>query len=332
MGKPRVSWLLPVRNAEQHLESTLRSIASQDYPKQQVLVWDQGSTDRSVEVIDKWLGRGLVPGRVVGRATVERGEALGQLVRAADTELIARIDPGDLAEPDRLSSQARFLIENQRVGLVGSSMSVVDDPTHIIDQPRGDADLRWALRFRNPVNHPSVMLRRSAVLEVGNYRPLQAGKEDYDLWARLGLIVRFATLGQPLTRHLRLEASATDGMSADRGESFYNQRNALVDRLLPGTPASDAVRLLDLVRDPDDLSVTAEDLNRFQLAAQLAARACRYKADYFTKTALYQRQFENLKTRWLKRRPLMRPVWPLLKGAHRLIKGPQTKPERGAAA
>lgn len=328
---PQVTWLVPIRNGERYLDQTLRSIASQDYPNHEVLVWDDGSHDRTNEILNKWLGKDI-QGRVVGRERVGLGRALAHLVVEAKSELLARIDADDIAEPNRLEKQARYLINNRRVGLVGSAMSVIDQPGKIIDQPHDDATIRWSLRFANPVNHPSVMLRRSAVLEVGNYRPLEAGREDYDLWARLGLIVRFANLPMPLTRYRLHEQSATAGWSAEHGSSFYQQRNALADRLLPGTPQSDAVRLLELVRRPDDLSVTADDLARFRMAAMLAARACRYEPTYFTKTTLFQQQYENLKTRRLKGQPLIRPVWPLLKQAHRLIHKPDHKKQRDNAA
>lgn len=318
MGKPRVTWLLPVRNDAADLDPTLRSIAEQSYTKQSVLAWDDGSTDGSLALLRKWIGPRLA-GRVIASESVGRSKALAMLVLAAQTELIARIDPGCVAEPGRIQAQAAHLVAHRRVGLVGSAMGVIDQPQRVIDQPADDPSLRWALRFTNPVNHPSVMLRRSAVLEVGNYRPLGSVSEDYDLWARLGLIVRFATLPEVLT-HCRADHLAPiggDGPASAR--MFYHQRNALIGRLLPGIPPSDAARLLDLVRRPDDLSVTGADLSGFRLAAQLAARACRYKPDYFTQTALFKRQYNNLITRRLKGQPLIRPVWPLLKGAGRLM-------------
>lgn len=328
---PPVTWLLPVRNGERYLEQTLRSIAEQDYPNHEVLVWDDGSYDGTQDILSRWLGK-QVQGRVVRKERVGLGRALAHLVVEAKTELLARIDADDIAEPNRLKEQARFLIDNRRTGLVGSAMSVIGQPNRLIDQPNDDATLRWALRFKNPVNHPSVMLRRSAVLEVGNYRPLAAGREDYDLWARLALIVRFANLPQPLTRYRLHDASATAGWSSDHGASFYHQRNGLVDRLLPGTPPSNAIRLLDLVRNPEDLSVTADDLMRFRMTAMLAAKACRYKPTYFTQTHLFEQQYENLKTRRLKGTPLIRPVWPLLKHANRLLNKPKKTTRNGNTA
>jgi len=317
---PRVTWLLPVRNAERTLASTLTSIAEQDYAghAHTVYVWDDGSKDATPVILRKWIGR-EVPGRVIGNARIGLGMALAQLVVSAPSELLARIDADDVAEPDRLRRQVDFLCDHRKVGVLGTQMCRLGDRALLTDHPTEDAELRWALRFTNPVSHPSVMLRRSAVLEAGNYRDLPPGHEDYDLWVRMAMLVRFATLDQPLLHYRVHEASATAGWDADHGAQFYRLRDARIDRLLPGTDPVAGRRLLNLVRNPDNLDVTADDLLRFRHAAMLAAKACRYAPTYYSSTALFQRQYENLKTRRFKGQPIIRPVWPLLKRAGRLI-------------
>jgi len=317
---PGVTWLLPVHNGEAYLERTLISIAEQDYPARAhtVYAWDDGSTDGTADILRKWIGR-EVRGRVIGSDRVGLGRALARLAVSAPTELLARIDADDVAEPDRLAQQVAYLCAHRRVGVLGTQMRRLGSQQVITRHPTKDAELRWALRFTNPVSHPSVMLRRSAVLEAGNYRDLPPGQEDYDLWVRMALIVRFATLDQPLLHYRIHDQSVTADWRADHGTRFYHQRNALVDRLLPGVATSDAIRLLDLVRKPDELGVCAGDLARFRDAARLAARACRYAPDYFTATPLFQQQYENLKTRHLKGQPFIRPLWPILKRAGRMI-------------
>lgn len=331
MGHPGVTWLLPVRDGERVLEQTLQSIAEQNYPRQEVLAWDDGSADRTAQILSSYLGS-IVPGRVVSHHRVGKGMALAHLVVQAKTELLVRIDPGCTALPGRLEKQTRHMIDHRRVGLLTTPMTLADQPGKAFGQVMDDASLRWSLRFSNPVNHPAVMMRRSAVLEVGNYRSLPAGKEDYDLWARLALMVRFASLDTALTQYQDQEAMrALNGQTHD-AESFYQHRNNLIDRLLPGMPARQGVQLLELVRRTDDLHVSAEDLLQFRYAAMLAAKACRYEPTFFTSTALFQQQHDNLKTRRLKGQPLIRPVWPLVKRAGKMIQKHQSKHRGNAAA
>jgi len=317
---PRVTWLLPVRNGEQYLERTLISIAEQDYPAHAhtVYAWDDGSNDGTPDLLRKWIGR-EIEGRIIGNERIGLGRALAQLTASAHTELLARIDADDVAEPDRLRRQVDYLCDHRKVGVLGTQMQSIDGKQVLTNLPTQDAEIRWALRFTNPVSHPTVMLRRSAVLEAGNYRDLPPGNEDYDLWVRMALIVRFATLDQPLLSYRIHDNNATTGWDADHGKRFYQLRNALIDRLLPGTDPVAARHLLDLVRRPEDLHVTADDLLRFRHAAMMAATACRYEPTFFTSTKLFKQQYENLKTRRLKGQPFIRPVWPFLKRAGQLI-------------
>lgn len=331
---PRVTWLLPVRNGEQYLERTLISIAEQDYPAHAhtVYAWDDGSSDSTPDILRKWIGR-EVQGRIVSNEKVGLGLALTQLTVAAQSELIARIDADDIAEPDRIRRQVEYLCDHRKVGVLGTQIKSIDSGKVLSNYPTNDAEIRWALRFTNPVAHPSVMMRRSAVLEAGNYRDLPPGNEDYDLWVRMALLVRFATLDQPLLQYRIHDQSATANWGAELGERLYRLRDARIDRLLPGTDPGAGRRLLNLLRHTEDLNVSAEDLMRFRHAAMLAARACRYEPTFFTSTALFKQQYANLKTRHLKGQPLIRPIWPLLKRAGQFIhKQPRDKQNDTAAA
>ena len=139
------------------------------------------------------------------------------------------------------------------------------------------------------------------MLEAGNYRELTGGPEDYDLWVRMAVIVRFATLDRPLVRYRIHDDATTADWGSEQGKRFYNTRDALIDRLLPGTDPVAGRVLLNLVRDTENLDVSADDLLRFRHAAMLAAKACRYPADvlHFDR-ALFKQQIDNLKTRRLK--------------------------------
>ncbi|MEM9413953.1 MAG: glycosyltransferase [Planctomycetota bacterium] len=327
MPTPLVTWIMPVRNAEHTLDAALASIAAQDYARQELLVWDDGSTDGSADVLRRYLGK-EIPGAIVGTTKVGLGRALAHLVAKSRSELIARADADDISAPDRISRQVAYLLEHRKVGVLGTQMQDLDSGEVMTHHPTVDADVRWALRFENPISHPTVMMRRSAVLEVGNYRSLQPG-QDYDLWVRMALICRFANLPETLVRYRVHDNAVSAPQRGDHGEAFYAMRDTLVDRLLPGTQPEAAAKLLNLVRHPDDLQVTEDDLRRFRKAAMLAAQACRYQPSYFLNTARFREQEQNLRTRYLKSKPVIRACMPLLKSAKSLAgKLPQRRRER----
>lgn len=115
------------------------------------------------------------------------GLVLARGLAACRCELILRADADDLSLPHRSARQLAWMAVHPEV-MAGSSWmeEFVERPEQVVGcrhVPVGAQVRRWA-RWRNPLNHPAVVLRRAAVLAVGGYRH-QPGFEDYDLWLRL---------------------------------------------------------------------------------------------------------------------------------------------------
>ena len=119
--------------------------------------------------------------------SVSRGEALRQGVAATDAELIAILDCGDVAVPERFERQTSHLLETQADvagGYVAEFHGNPDDPHAIRTVPTTPEDIRAFAKYRSPVNHTTACIRRSALVDVGNYRAMSR-MEDYDFWVRL---------------------------------------------------------------------------------------------------------------------------------------------------
>lgn len=119
---------------------------------------------------------------------IARALAIG--VETCRNEWIARMDSDDIACPDRCEKQLRRIEQNKnaQVELALISGAIAEFEAGRITGTRSlpcnyDEILRFAKK-RNPMNHMAVMMRRSAVLAVGNYHPVR-GAEDYELWVRL---------------------------------------------------------------------------------------------------------------------------------------------------
>lgn len=137
----------------------------------------------------------------------------------AQAPFVARMDSDDVSRPERLEKQLAFMADHPDVAVLGSDYDLIDEdgePCGRVRVPRCDQKIRRALRFGNPICHPSVMLRRVPVLEVGGYRG-GAHAEDYDLWVRLAETSwRFANLPEPL-----LGYNAHPGGAARRSRRAY---------------------------------------------------------------------------------------------------------------
>ena len=327
---PTLTVIMPVYNAERYLDAALASLEQQTVRDFVVHIYDDGSTDRTADILESWLTSRL-PGKVIGRDRIGIGNALAKLVKSAPTELIARMDGDDLCHPQRFAKQLAFMQRNPRVAVLGTQVQRIDGETgETISKTRyatDDAELRWQFRLCTPINHPTVVMRRAAVLEAGNYRDLRPGQDD-DLWLRLSQRHRFANLPDCLLTYREHAASITR-KQADAVHTFRNRRLTDCRCVFPGLVREDAQRLTHLLTHPDELAVTRRDVGLLELAAEYLAKEAGESLDTFKQTHAYREQLLNLRTRRFKSEPLLRSAWPIVKRGVQILRRP--KRQRGTA-
>lgn len=187
MSIPRVSVLMPVRNGAQWLPAAIDSVLAQTMPEFELLVIDDGSTDRTPEIIADYATRDARL-RPIRQGALGLVAALNRGLTEARADLIARLDADDLALPKRLAQQATAMDANPRLNLLGSWAETIDGEGRVIGRlapPQEPEQLRDTLARTNPFIHSSVMLRAEAVRNLGGYRAAFEAAEDYDLWLRL---------------------------------------------------------------------------------------------------------------------------------------------------
>ncbi|HEX7091196.1 MAG TPA: glycosyltransferase [Longimicrobiales bacterium] len=189
---PRVSVLLPCRNAAAHLPEAIASLEAQTYADFEVLAVDDGSTDATAALLEAWAAR---DGRVRVLRAPPRGlvPALASALDAAAGELIARMDADDIAEPDRLARQVALLDASPDVVACGTRVryfprAAVRDGVRRYEQWLNaltePEELARDIFVECPIAHPALVVRRAALLAVGGYRD-PGWPEDYDLVLRL---------------------------------------------------------------------------------------------------------------------------------------------------
>lgn len=209
----KVTWLLPVKNGMPYLPETLASIEAQTYTDWEMLAWDNGSTDGTLELLQEWIPARL-PGRIVSDRPMGLGASLAEMVKLAETELCARIDADDVNMPTRLERQVAFLQDHPKVAAVGSQMYRLDEngTNHGLFYPAPicNDDIVNALLHSNSMAHPSIVFRKSAILDVGNYRNVgPINIEDYDLWLRVAAKYQLANLDEALVKYRVHDGSTT---------------------------------------------------------------------------------------------------------------------------
>ncbi len=198
---PGLTVIIPALNAMPFLPEALASLEAQTFRHFEVILWDNGSTDGTVEEARRWIPERL-PGRVVSDQPLPLHLCLARMVEEADTEFIARMDADDICLPERFSVQLQALLGDQELAVVGSRYREIDASGAFLPDPAPFpttyAGLLGAFLTCNALLHPSVMVRRDAVLAAGSYSPCPPPCEDYDLWLRVAKSRRLANLPQVL--------------------------------------------------------------------------------------------------------------------------------------
>jgi glycosyltransferase involved in cell wall biosynthesis len=223
---PRVTVLLPVWNGEPHLGPAIASVVAQTMPDFELLIVDDGSTDRSREVARSYRDprvRVLENGRNLGlAATLNRG------LREARGSLIARQDADDLSAPDRLALQCEAMDRRRDLALLGTQAQVIDvggRRAGSIARGGETGSIRWELLFDNAFVHSSVLFRRLVVLdEMGGYDERIRYCQDYELWSRLVRTHAAANLDRALVQCRAHGAS----MTTTGGEANVRESEAVM--------------------------------------------------------------------------------------------------------
>jgi glycosyltransferase involved in cell wall biosynthesis len=198
-----LSVVLPVFNGETFLDAAIASIRGQTFGGFELLVIDDGSQDASAAIAG---GHAAQDQRVRVLANPGKGlvAALNFGITQATAPLIARMDADDIALPERFARQmARITAEPDLLAL-GTGTFRIDaagNRLHATVPPVEPSEVAEVLQRVNPMAHPTVVMRRTAVETVGSYRPAYLRAEDYDLWLRLAERGKLANLAEPLLEY-----------------------------------------------------------------------------------------------------------------------------------
>jgi glycosyltransferase involved in cell wall biosynthesis len=187
--QPAITAICSVRDGETFLGAALRSILDQTREDFELIVVDDGSTDGSASIVSA-LRDADSRVRLLRQENQGLTRSLNNALDLARGHYIARQDADDISFPERFERQAAFLESTPRCAVVGSRYHHIDRSGIITGQsnvPLSAHAIRRALLTRNVLAHSSVMIRRSALDEVGGFDETFPVAQDYALWCRLAL-------------------------------------------------------------------------------------------------------------------------------------------------
>lgn len=192
IAKP-ISVLLSLYHKESPttLCQSLESVFTQSLqPNEVILVKDGPLTPELDGVLDEFLAKYPMLKIIPLPKNQGLGKALNEGLKHCSHELVARMDTDDIAKPNRFERQIQVFEEHPEIDVVGSWIDEFEgEPTNIISTRRLPENHEEILRYaqkRNPMNHPVVMFKKSAVVNAGGYQHFPFF-EDYYLWVRMAL-------------------------------------------------------------------------------------------------------------------------------------------------
>jgi glycosyltransferase involved in cell wall biosynthesis len=263
---PLVSVLLASRNGERFLPEALRGLRAQTYPRIELILVDDGSTDGTAAVFDAL--RGEHPDvRALRTESVGPAAARDAAFHASRGSLIAIHDGDDVSRPDRIERQVSFLADHPEVGVLGSVADRIDESgrrTGMLPVPLTGPSVRRVLRRAPPFVHGSVMMRRGVYVAAGGFRAAFRLSEDFDLWLRIPDGTGMANLPEPLYAWRAHGAGAT---ARERGPMLFYAAAARAFADERRRTGSDSYELL--ARWPDPEAFLARYPDRTRLAFYL---------------------------------------------------------------
>ena len=218
---PDISVLMACFNASEWLEDAIISVLSQTFINFEFIIVDDGSTDNTLKIIDKFCN---IDNRIILIANKHSGLAfsLNIGIKAAKGKWIARIDADDICKPNRLERQFNFVKNRDKVVFVGSNcIEANENLDHQVTTryPKSDKFLaRYLQTARKFPPHSSAFFLKSSALCVDGYRSRFDLVQDRDLWLRMSEVGEMSCIDEALViiRH------HNDNMS--NGPSYMPQR------------------------------------------------------------------------------------------------------------
>ena len=198
----KVSIVVPVYNAEAYIAEMLKSILNQTYQDYEVVLVDDKSTDRSVEII-----QGIADSRIKLFHNKENSGIAytrNKAIELANGDYIALMDDDDIAPPYRIEKEVHFLDENVDIDIVGGHCRFIDEDGKMIPNKQWNVFqnpnyIKAYLLLDDAIPNGSAMIRRKFIeSHTLRYQDHMCGAEDYRFWVESSLVGKIANIDEIL--------------------------------------------------------------------------------------------------------------------------------------
>ena len=187
MKAPLVSILMSIYNEERNLINSIKSIDKQTLKNWELIIIDDGSSDKSFQIISKILKSNPKIKLIKNKKNLGLAKSLNKGIKIAKAKFIARVDADDVNLPSRLYKQYQFMKKNKKIDALGTGAWLVDRN----GKRFRSMSLNKKFSFKDEkifsksiFFHPSVMFRKSFFQKFGYYDSSFLRAQDKELWLR----------------------------------------------------------------------------------------------------------------------------------------------------
>ena len=216
MKNPPITVIMSCFNSEKFIKETITSVLNQSYVNFEFIIVNDGSTDKTLSVIQNFakIDKRII---IINKNNTGLSDSLNTALNIAQGTYIARIDADDICLPERFKIQYNFLENNSSYVLCSSSVYFIDEAGFNIGRSFPlilNRAIKKELKYNNPIAHPTVMIRKIALVKVGGYsKIIKQYFEDYFLWNLLIKEGKFHTITKPLIKYRLLNNSLSSRVS-----------------------------------------------------------------------------------------------------------------------
>jgi len=225
-----VTVLMSVYNAKSYLADSIESILNQTYRDFEFIIIDDGSTDGSKAIIQKYM---MSDSRIIyvrNRTNIGLAKSLNKGIKLARGKYIARQDADDFSATNRLEVQLNYALGNGYIDLLGSNCFIIDiagNPVCEINTYSKIKDYKTTLLNKKAIfPHGSAFIKKSKLIEVGLYDERFFYSQDGELWLRfIKAGARIHIINRPLYFYRTLPVINNKKKSA---QQQYNQVKRMI--------------------------------------------------------------------------------------------------------